>query len=127
MRAPHASALMPRSFHGVSPAAPARPSVSSSNQGRWGPGLGGIMSTKKRRAALAGVVAATLAVGIAVVASTGTASAHGRWAEARLRSADGTRLGSVSFADDRDSGGTAVTAWLRRTTAVDAFHGLHIH
>jgi Cu-Zn family superoxide dismutase len=75
----------------------------------------------------AGVVAAALAAGIAVAASVGTASAHGRWAEARLRAADGTRLGSVSFADDRYSDGTAVTVWLRRAAAVDAFHGLHIH
>jgi Cu-Zn family superoxide dismutase len=85
------------------------------------------MRTKKRRAAVAAIAAASLAAGIAVMASAESASAHGRWAEARLRSADGTRIGSVSFADDRSSDGTAVTVWLRKTVAVDAFHGLHIH
>lgn len=85
------------------------------------------MRNNKIGIVLAGLTAASLAAGVAVFAGAGTASAHGRWAEARLRSADGTRLGSVSFADDRDSEGTAVTVWLRRTAGVEAFHGLHIH
>jgi Cu-Zn family superoxide dismutase len=85
------------------------------------------MRTHKRSIVLAGLLTASLAAGAVVVVASGTASAHGRWAEARLRTADGTRIGSVSFADDRDTGGTAVTVWLRRTVGVEAFHGLHVH
>jgi Cu-Zn family superoxide dismutase len=85
------------------------------------------MRTTKGRAVLAGLVAACLAAGVTVATTAGSAGAHGRWAEARLRGPDGTRLGSVSFADDRHSDDTAVTVWLRRTAAVAVFHGLHIH
>ena len=58
---------------------------------------------------------------------SGTASAHGRWARATLRSADGTRIGTVEFGGDRHSDSTEVTVHLRRAGALTAFHGLHIH
>ena len=67
------------------------------------------------------------ALGVAAVATTtGTAAAHDRWARASLRSADGGKIGSVSFYDD-DPGRTAVSIRLRDATGVEAFHGLHIH
>jgi Cu/Zn superoxide dismutase len=81
----------------------------------------------KIRATIAGVAAAGLLGAGAVAFTMESAGAHERWAQASLRSADGTRLGSVSFADDRDSDDTAVTIWLRNTVAVEAFHGIHIH
>ena len=81
----------------------------------------------KIRATIAGVAAAGLLGAGAVAFTMESAGAHERWAQASLRSADGTRLGSVSFADDRDSDDTAVTIWLRHTVAVEAFHGIHIH
>jgi superoxide dismutase, Cu-Zn family len=77
------------------------------------------------------IFTAVAAVGVlgAVGASTmsGTASAHGRWAQATLRSADGTRVGTVEFGGDRHSDSTQVTVRLRRATGLTAFHGLHIH
>jgi Cu-Zn family superoxide dismutase len=79
------------------------------------------------RATIAALAAAGLLGGVAVAVTAESAGAHEPWAEARLRAADGTRLGSVTFADDRNSNGTAVTVWLRKTVAVEAFHGLHIH
>ena len=81
----------------------------------------------KIRATIAGVAAAGLFGAGAVAFTAESAGAHERWAQASLRSADGTRLGSVSFAKDRDSDDTAVTIWLRKTAAVEAFHGIHIH
>lgn len=81
----------------------------------------------KIRATIAGVAAAGLFGAAAVAFTAETAGAHERWAQASLRSADGTRLGSVSFADDHDSDFTAVTIWLRNAAAVEAFHGIHIH
>lgn len=81
----------------------------------------------KIRATIAGVAAAGLFGVGAVALAAESAGAHERWAQASLRSADGTRLGSVSFANDRDSDDTAVTIWLRNTAAVEAFHGIHIH
>jgi Cu-Zn family superoxide dismutase len=81
----------------------------------------------KIRATIAGVAAAGLFGAGAVAFTAESAGAHERWAQASLRSADGTRLGSVSFAGDRDSDDTAVTIWLRNTAAVEAFHGIHIH
>ena len=65
------------------------------------------------------------AVGIATM--SGTASAHGRWAQATLRSADGTRVGTVEFGGDRHSDATEVTVHLRHADGLTAFHGLHIH
>jgi Cu-Zn family superoxide dismutase len=82
---------------------------------------------KKLRATLAGIAAAGLLGGIAVATTAETAGAHERWARASLRSADGTRLGNVSFTDDQHSDGTSVTVWLRKASAVDSFHGIHIH
>jgi Cu-Zn family superoxide dismutase len=75
-----------------------------------------------------GALAVTGVLGVAgVAAMTGTASAHGRWAQATLRSADGTRIGTVEFGGDRHSDATEVTVRLRRASAVEAFHGMHIH
>jgi superoxide dismutase, Cu-Zn family len=80
----------------------------------------------KIRATIAGITAVGLFGVGAVALAAESAGAHERWAQARLRSADGTRLGSVAFAKD-DSGDTAVTIWLRKTVAVESFHGIHIH
>jgi Cu-Zn family superoxide dismutase len=78
--------------------------------------------------ALIGALAAASALGtVAVVSSSGAAGAHERWAHATLRSADGTRIGTVTFADERHSDETEVTVELRRSSALDGFHGLHIH
>jgi Cu-Zn family superoxide dismutase len=74
------------------------------------------------------VLAVASAVGaVAIVSSTGTAGAHERWAKASLRTADGTRVGTVAFADERHGDETEVTVELRNAEAVEAFHGLHIH
>jgi len=64
---------------------------------------------------------------VAVLSTTGAAGAHERWAEATLRSADGTRVGSVVFSDERHSDETEVTVHLRRASSLTGFHGLHIH
>lgn len=73
-------------------------------------------------------VAAVSVLGVAgAVALSGTASAHDRWARATLRSADGSRVGTVEFGGDRDSDSTEVTVHLRRAGPLTAFHGLHIH
>lgn len=78
-----------------------------------------------------GRLAAVAAVGVlgaaGIAAMSGPASAHGRWAKATLRSADGTRIGTVEFGGDRHSDSTEVTVRLRKASAVDAFHGMHIH
>ncbi len=75
-----------------------------------------------------GALAATSALGaVAVLGTTGTAGAHERWAQATLRSADGTRVGTVVFADERHSDETEVTVHLRRASALVGFHGLHVH
>jgi len=80
----------------------------------------------KIRATLAAVAAVgTLGV-TAVAITTGGAGANNPWASAPLRTADGTRAGSVSFRD-HPSGRTEVTVRLRSVVAVEAFHGLHIH
>jgi Cu-Zn family superoxide dismutase len=75
-------------------------------------------------------VAAVAAVGVlgltAMVTTTGSAAAHNPWARASLRSADGTRIGTVAFSD-RAAGGTEVAVRLRRALGVEAFHGFHIH
>lgn len=80
-------------------------------------------------------VAGALAVGGAVVlgglpavpAEPAKAPAS---AEATLRAADGTKLGWARFSVQRDR--TYVRVWLNLskrpgTTALDAFHGLHVH
>jgi len=77
---------------------------------------------------LIGALAAASALGtVAVVGSSGAAGAHERWAHATLRSADGTRIGTVTFADERHSDETEVTVQLRRSSTLAGFHGLHIH
>jgi Cu-Zn family superoxide dismutase len=75
-----------------------------------------------------GALAAAGALGaVAVVGSTGAAGAHERWAQSTLRSADGTRVGTVTFADERHSDETEITVHLRRSSTLAGFHGLHIH
>ena len=85
------------------------------------------MRTKVRNS-IVGIAVAGL-VGVAAVSSgTSPAGAHRPWANAPLRSADGTRIGSVAFTDGF-AHRTDVTIRLRNATgtALDAFHGLHIH
>jgi len=82
---------------------------------------------RKLRAGFTAVLAATSIGAAAVIVTTESAGAHDRWAKASLRSASGTRLGTVSFAGDRHSRHTEVTVQLRRAGALETFHGLHIH
>jgi Cu-Zn family superoxide dismutase len=81
----------------------------------------------KFRAAVGAVMAAGTLAAVALVSSSGTAGAHERWAAATLRTADGTRIGSVSFADERHSDETEITVRVWRSNALAGFHGLHIH
>jgi Cu-Zn family superoxide dismutase len=81
----------------------------------------------KIRTRIAALAAAGALGAVGVVAMSGTADAHGRWAQATLRSADGTRIGTVDFGGDRHSDSTEVTVRLRRASALTEFHGLHIH
>jgi superoxide dismutase, Cu-Zn family len=82
----------------------------------------------KIRVGIAGIAVIGLAGAAAVAAGTTTAAAHRPWASASLRGADGTRIGNVAFTDGSVHR-TQVTVRLRNSTgtAVDAFHGLHIH
>ena len=84
---------------------------------------------RKIRATITALAAVSLLGAAAVATTTGTASADESWARAALRSADGTRIGTVAFTDEESSDHTEVTVDLRRATgtALDAFHGLHIH
>ena len=70
----------------------------------------------------AGAISTSL---IAVTADRGTANTP--WANAALRTADGTRIGTVYFATD--GARTAVTVRIPRATGVapNAFHAMHIH
>jgi Cu-Zn family superoxide dismutase len=63
----------------------------------------------------------------AVALTAGAAAAHEPWASATLRSADGSRVGTVVFSDHRPSDRTEVTVHLRRAAGINAFHGIHIH
>jgi Cu-Zn family superoxide dismutase len=75
-----------------------------------------------------GALAAAGALGaVAVVSTTGAAGAHERWAHATLRAADGSRVGSVSFVDERHSDETEIRVKLRESGTLNGFHGLHIH
>jgi Cu-Zn family superoxide dismutase len=75
-----------------------------------------------------GAVAAAGALGaVAVVGSSGAAGAHERWAHATLRSADGARIGTVTFVDERHGDETEITVRVRRSGVLAGFHGLHIH
>ena len=82
-----------------------------------------------RTAILASAATAVLAGAAGVWAvSAGGAGASGWEAEAVLRDAWGTRLGTVSF--EGDEGHTSVRLKLAQVpgiTALDAFHGFHIH
>ena len=84
---------------------------------------------RKLRVSIAGLAAAGLVAAAAVATTTETAGAHEPWARSQLRSADGSRIGTVAFSDDGFSDHTLVTVRLRgaASTALDAFHGLHIH
>lgn len=82
---------------------------------------------KQIRAAVAAVAAVTALGAIGIASGTDAVGAHGQWARASLRGADGTRLGTVAFTNDRGSHHTEVTVQLRRAGAPEAFHGMHIH
>ena len=79
------------------------------------------------RTTLAVLAAAGVAAGGAVLISTGTADAHGRWAQASLRGADGARVGLVTFSGSRHREHTEVAVHLRHASAIEAFHGIHVH
>ena len=81
----------------------------------------------KFRALLGALAAAGLLAAVAVVSSSGAAGAHERWAHATLRTADGSRIGTVSFVDERHSDETEITVRVWRSSALVGFHGLHIH
>ena len=73
------------------------------------------------------VVATAGVLGLTAVATTtGSAAAHNPWARATLRSADGSRIGTVAF-HDHASGRTEVIVRLLRAIGTEAFHGFHIH
>jgi superoxide dismutase, Cu-Zn family len=72
--------------------------------------------------------AATTAIGAAALSIDGTASAHGVRHRTTLRDATGAALGKATFVTSH--GHTEVTVLLYRQppgTALDAFHGFHIH
>jgi superoxide dismutase, Cu-Zn family len=79
------------------------------------------------RAKLGALAAAGALGAVAVVSTTGAAGAHERWAHATLRAADGSRVGSVSFVDERHSDETEIRVKLRESGTINGFHGLHIH
>jgi Cu-Zn family superoxide dismutase len=81
----------------------------------------------KFRAVLGALTAAGAVAALAVVGSSGAAGAHERWAHATLRAADGSRVGTVSFVDERHSDETEITVKVWRSSALVGFHGLHIH
>jgi superoxide dismutase, Cu-Zn family len=81
----------------------------------------------KFRAVVGALAAAGTLAAVAVVSSSGAAGAHERWAHAMLRSADGARIGTVSFVDERHSDETEITVHVWRSSALAGFHGLHIH
>ena len=89
----------------------------------------GTIRVSSRRAAVAGAVLA-VPLSIAVVALGGASQAGDLKAAATLRTANGTKIGWTRFTVHRDK--TYVRVWLdlRKApglTAVDAFHGLHVH
>jgi Cu-Zn family superoxide dismutase len=83
------------------------------------------MHTKIRVTLAAVAAVGTLGV-TAVSTMTGNAGAGSPWATASLRTADGSRAGSVSFRSHL-SGRTEVTVRLRGVVGNEAFHGFHIH
>src|SRR6185312_4706153 len=88
---------------------------------------GGIIMRSRIRATLAVIAAAGAVSAGSVLTNAGTAEAHGRWARASLRGADGTRVGYVAFSGSHHWKHTDVTVHLRNASAVEAFHGMHIH
>jgi superoxide dismutase, Cu-Zn family len=82
-----------------------------------------IRSMRTTVAALAAASGLGLA---AVAATTGSAGAHNQRARVVLRTADRTPVGAVDFVG-LGSDRTEVTVRLHGASAVDAFHGLHIH
>ncbi|MGD9792382.1 MAG: superoxide dismutase family protein [Acidimicrobiia bacterium] len=71
---------------------------------------------------IAVAAAATVSVGVVVASS---ANAHDRSTKAWLATADGTRIGAVSFTPAGRS--TEVKVRLSGVPGLDAFHGFHIH
>ena len=82
---------------------------------------------RRTRLTIAGLAVASVIGAGAVAATIVTASAHERFAKATLRTADGTRVGTVAFERDRGSHHTEVTVRLRHADTLEAFHGFHIH
>jgi Cu-Zn family superoxide dismutase len=83
---------------------------------------------RKTRAWLGVVTAAAGVFGVAAAVTSSTAAgAHERWASATLRTADGSRIGTVAFADERHSDETEITVRVRRSSVLTGFHGFHIH
>ncbi len=83
----------------------------------------------KIRAGIAGIAAMALIGAAAVATTSGTAAAREPWARAQLQAADGTRVGTIAFVDESSTHQTRISVRLRdaTATALDAFHGLHVH
>lgn len=84
----------------------------------------------RRRRALALLATAAVAAALPVYAMSSTADSTRADASAPLVTADGHRIGYVAFLDRRREHHTVVRIQLQLpagTTAVDAFHGLHVH
>ena len=84
----------------------------------------------RQRRALPLLSVASLAATLPAYAISSTAESSRPDVVASLVTADGRRIGSVDFLDRRREHHTVVRVHLRlpgRTTAVDAFHGLHVH
>jgi superoxide dismutase, Cu-Zn family len=82
---------------------------------------------RRTRLAIAGLAVASVIGAGAVATTIVTASAHERFAKATLRTADGSRVGTVAFQGGRGSRHTEVTVRLRHAETLEAFHGFHIH
>jgi superoxide dismutase, Cu-Zn family len=85
--------------------------------------------TRVHRVAI-GVAAAVALAAVAVALHVTAAAAGAPFAHARLALADGTRIGTVRFWDDRRHGATVVKVKLAvppAATAPGAFHGFHVH
>jgi len=74
---------------------------------------------RRTRLTIAGLAFASVIGAGAVATTVVTASAHERFAKATLRTADGTRVGTVSFERDGGSHHTAVTVRLRHAGIAD--------
>jgi Cu-Zn family superoxide dismutase len=85
------------------------------------------MNKLKRTAAAVALVAGVTLT--SVVTSNTPADAATKWGRAPLVTAGGTSIGTVTFIDKRLSDRTLVRVTVRKasSTALQAFHGMHIH